>query len=372
MHAVKRFVLLTTLAAGAGFAVFANAGSYKVTDLSETFPQAFGGFKINNADQLMRAAAGDGVSLPNTYTFIYGNGVMTRIETPLSVAAQGASINDLGDVTGTMDDPTGNSHVFQYRGGIFTDLHAALGSLAGYRSCGAGINNAGQVAGYTTYHTSLGFVVSQGNATGLDGTGSEATISGINNLGQITGTYRSSYGSFHAFLYSNGSKIDLGSFTPTTTFDPNNSSTGVSVNDAGQVVGSAKVKDVGEHAFLYQSAAMADMGTLGGANSYPMQINNAGVVVGKANIENSIDFHAFVYSDGTMTDLNSLIDASDPLVATIVLTDATGINGQGAIVATGKDQRAGGVDRYYLCNHNLCGNERTEPAFLATLVEAII
>ena len=54
---------------------------------------------------------------------------------------------------------------------------------------------------------------------------------------------------------------------------------------------------------------MRDIGTLGGINaeSYAYGINAAGEVVGMSADE-TLSERAFVYSNGTMQDLNSLID----------------------------------------------------------------
>ena len=71
------------------------------------------------------------------------------------------------------------------------------------------------------------------------------------------------------------------------------------------------------------------LGTLGGSDSNAYGINDSGEVVGSADTGTAT--HAFVYSDGTMVDLNSLIDPN----AGWVLTDAFAINDGGLIVGDG-------------------------------------
>ena len=78
-------------------------------------------------------------------------------------------------------------------------------------------------------------------------------------------------------------------------------------------------------------SSIIDLGTLGGAASYAYGINNLGQVVGSAQTSWGI-YHAFVYSDGAMVDLNDrLPDKSDWLV----LTQARSINDNGQVVGSG-------------------------------------
>ena len=76
--------------------------------------------------------------------------------------------------------------------------------------------------------------------------------------------------------------------------------------------------------------SVTDLGSLGGNTSTGYSINNAGQVMGIVNR------HAFLYSNGIMTDLNSLIDPNLQLT----LTAATATNDLGQIVANGDDNRA--------------------------------
>jgi probable HAF family extracellular repeat protein len=55
---------------------------------------------------------------------------------------------------------------------------------------------------------------------------------------------------------------------------------------------------------------MTDLGTLGGFCSSAYSINNQGQIVGLACITGDTDDHAFIYQNGVMTDLNTLIPAN--------------------------------------------------------------
>src|ERR1043166_2537722 len=53
-----------------------------------------------------------------------------------------------------------------------------------------------------------------------------------------------------------------------------------------------------------------DLGTLGGSYSDAYSINTSGTVFGRAQIAGNAEFHAFMYSQGAMTDLNTLLDST--------------------------------------------------------------
>jgi probable HAF family extracellular repeat protein len=93
-------------------------------------------------------------------------------------------------------------------------------------------------------------------------------------------------------------------------------SIGLGLNNAGQVTGwsNASAPAYVVHAFLYSNGQMTDLGTLGGSQSFGSGINNAGQVTGYAALPLSMPSdpyavsvnHAFLYSNGQMTDLGTL------------------------------------------------------------------
>ena len=204
-----------------------------------------------------------------------------------------------------------------------------LGTLAGYDNSEAfDINNSGQIVG----DSGQGFpgeMISNGGAGFLyDGTmhalATSNTIyaSGINATGQITGEFSPTGGPpAHVFVETNGATQDLG--------DPfgGGGSVGLGINDSGQVVGFSLQSDgVTSRAFVSNGGTLQDIGTFGGRQTIALDINNAGQVVGVSGLPDNSN-HAFLYSNGTLVDLNSQIDPA----AGWVLLGAASINEAGQI-----------------------------------------
>jgi probable HAF family extracellular repeat protein len=82
---------------------------------------------------------------------------------------------------------------------------------------------------------------------------------------------------------------------------------GSDINDSGQVTGSSYLSGTtgAIHAFVYSNGKMTDIGTLGGSTSAGVGINNNGQVTG-VSATSTGDSHAFLYSDGKMADLGTL------------------------------------------------------------------
>ena len=121
-------------------------------------------------------------------------------------------------------------------------------------------------------------------------------------------------------------------------------SVGQAVNASGQVAGVSYFANGTFHAFLTEASGgtMHDLGTMTpGGSSAASGVNDRGQVVGYAtNAAGGSD--AFLYSNGKMLDLNTLV-ASIPGVH---LTDALAISDDGNIVAIGLD--ANGLETAFL------------------------
>lgn len=114
------------------------------------------------------------------------------------------------------------------------------------------------------------------------------------------------------------------------------------INNAGHLAGAANRAPGGIQAFVHDGSRLP-LGTLGGAFSVAHSINNSGQVVGGSLTEGNETFHAFLFTEGGMYDLNQLlVDAPD-----WELLQAVGINDQGQIVGVGLRD---GQDHGFLLN----------------------
>jgi probable HAF family extracellular repeat protein len=229
------------------------------------------------------------------------------------------SMNDVGQIVGTSQTSNGNSQAFLWEGGAMTDI----GTAAGYNNTIAiDINNAGQVLGGTTNLTPLSvyspFKWSNDTITMLPDP-EYCFASGINDAEQIVGLCIVVGTNYIAAAFLPGGSIILD--LPSSAND---------INNSGQVVGafSVEIVDVNTNndyeAFLWQDGTVTELGTLGGTNSEANAVNDVGQVVGRAQMSTG-DFHAFFWN-GEMQDLGTL----DGYTTSI----AYGINNKGRVVGT--------------------------------------
>ncbi|RTL26430.1 MAG: DUF3466 family protein [Burkholderiales bacterium] len=245
------------------------------------------------------------------------------------VSSYSAGINDSGQVAGYSMGSNGyTAAVWPGNGGV-----VSLGTLGGTSSFSYAINNAGQVVGASNIADNSGahailygpWTVSS-NSPGSDlGTlgGSGSSAQAINNAGQVVGwSSTSGNATIHATLWSNGGITDLGSLggNPSLSF-----SHAFGINDKGQVVGDSNAYPIVlDHATLWSNGHITDLGTLGGANSTALSINNNGQVAGEAQTSVGA-YHAFLWSNGAIIDLGTLGGAN---------SYAHAINNAGEVVGT--------------------------------------
>lgn len=201
-----------------------------------------------------------------------------------------------------------------------------IGTLGGDSSFAYDVNDQQLVVGYahTLAGTDEAFVydVKQDEMTGLGTLGGLNSIAqAVNERGQIIGYSSVNVTDTRAFVFKNHQMHDIGTLGGASSF-------AYDINDHGLIVGSSYNQYGDDHAFIYdpdKRPCMSDIGTLGGSVSVANAINNQNQAVGYAFLPNNSDVHAFLFQNGQMLDLNSLLDNASK-EAGWVLNEALDIN----------------------------------------------
>jgi probable HAF family extracellular repeat protein len=302
---------------------------------------------LNNQGQYVVPAFG-GAYLVNGYGPSAGQAIPITI--PGATAIIPTGINDSDQVVGAFTGSAGAPQAFVYSNGQTTNLTASAGFeippgvsfsvLSPYfgTATGLAINNSGAIAGAipvpgSNQGNSLG-LYSQGTLTdlGLHGT----AVIGINNSAQIAVADNEG----NSWVFKNGSQT-----LPIPSWALGVTPSGI--NSSGELAGTAMTSQKSfDVAVIFTNGAWQSIGTLGGTLSTALGINDKGQVVGWSTIGGTSGLsHAFLYQNGTMTDLNSLLP---PAFSGVTLFGATSINDLGQIVAFGGTSPNGLLQDYLL------------------------
>ena len=270
-------------------------------------------------------------------------------------------INDHGQVVGDSEtavpDPNGEdicgfgTHLtclpFLWQNGHMS----ALATVGGNNGQASGINNRGQIAGFaengmvdstcpsgtTNNRIDLGVLWENGKPQALLPLGSDpdSVAFGINDQGETVGYSGTCTAANHAVVWENGTP------TPLPDLGVQGFSLAWAINNQGQMVGEVLRPDgATDYAVLWQSPhEITSLNTLpGDFGSLASGINSKGQVVGSTWDSNFNWSHAFIYQNGVMTDLNTLLPASSNLYATMAnkINDRGQISGM-ATVLSGPD-----------------------------------
>jgi len=242
------------------------------------------------------------------------------------------------------------ARAFRWQDGSMLDL----GTLGGNDAVAVEVNEAGQVVGLSYTGTEINettarfcgcpglptlhpFLWQNGAMTDLGSLGGTLAWPGpigghgsrvVNDSGEVAGTsFLTGDAVQHAFLWSNGQMIDLGTLGGLR-------SDADALNNKSQVVGSARVSDTPlvRHAFLWEKGQMTDLGALGCGFGEAHSINSASQIVGTVDgCTDGIETAFYVEKGKPMVDLNTLIDPPSP----IHLDSPWNINERGEIFASG-------------------------------------
>lgn len=356
-----------------------HVSNYKVFTLPNTLGGTVGAANaINNLGWVMGSADPSGNTTSEAALWIEGK--MLKLGTlggPNSSVAWEGVKNNKGLIVGISDtsvvQPRGETwscvaagfipssgntcQGFLWQDGVIS----ALPTLGGDNGFATGINNHDQVVGWaeTSYADPTcnlpqvlqfeGYVYDEKKAkiTALPPYPGDpdSTADGINDKGQIvgiSGLCSNAVGgasAIHAVLWQdqNSTPIDLGNLGGMAWNTP------TSINNKGEVVGFGNPSGdqnapFNPIAFLWTpSGGMKNLGTLAqDSNSIAYAINVHGLVVGQS-FGGPNGSHAFIYQDGIMTDLNSLIIGHNSLT----LVYANDVDDSGVIVGGAVNNKTG-------------------------------
>jgi probable HAF family extracellular repeat protein len=104
----------------------------------------------------------------------------------------------------------------------------------------------------------------------------------------------------------------------------------MAINDSGQAVGYFNDTSGPQHAFLYSNGNVTDLGSLGGQSAAAFDLNNAGQITGYATLADNSTQHAFLITGGKMQDIGTLGGTN---------SGGRGVNSSGSV--TGSSEVAG-------------------------------
>jgi len=245
-------------------------------------------------------------------SFLYSNGVFNTIRFPGADDTVARGINNAGQIVGTSTNIGFGSYGFLDSQGEFSRISVPGSSFSG----AYGINNAGQIAVTASFGSrDYGYIDNNGVFTEFSfySSGNSVTrLSGINDAGQIIGSFVQIDAFAASYLYSNGTNYRL----------PGG---GYGINNAGQVVGPCGGSPSCPYVngFLYANGTFTTIAFPGASSTTPTGINNLDEIVGYYS--DTSGQHGFTYLNGTF----NTFDLPGSL-ATMPL----GVNDLGEIVGT--------------------------------------
>jgi len=162
--------------------------------------------------------------------------------------------------------------------------------------------------------------------------GTLGVVNFLNNHGQVVGqSYLAGNREAHAFLWNPPSTTNKGGMTDLGTLGGLNSFPQW-ISDSGEIVGAANTQNNRLHAALWQGGHISDLGTVGNDGcSEAIAVNAGGQIVGQSFACTFSTIRAFIWENGSIADLNTLI----PPNSSLQLVFAANITDDGVIVGAG-------------------------------------
>lgn len=229
-----------------------------------------------------------------------------------------AGVNDLGQVAGTATvGVQGRTRAYLYFDGVVSNL----GTLGGTHSGASAINNAGQVAGFSTVAGGAehAFLYQAGEMRDIATLGTQSRANDINERGQVAGHYLDAAGHTRAFIYDNGAMRDLGTLGGDFAL-------ATDISNGGHVLGLSRDADGREHSFIYHDGVMTALAS-GPPGLRALGINSAGDAVGSRQGASAPG--AYLWSGGRLLDLAVMVSPQWQV------SNPVAINDLGQIAATG-------------------------------------
>jgi probable HAF family extracellular repeat protein len=317
---------------------------YNVTTSGALIPGSWSsGYGISNAGQVVGGTASSSPGNPQAFTWTPPGAMTGLAPLPTGTRGEAFGVNNSGQVAGTSNILVPNPLVVN---GFYNEARAtvwdssgtptnlgAFTSDANSRSTATAINSSGVVVGSSATESSgnmhgfvwpgTGAIQDIGTLTG----GSWSEARGINSAGDIVGSGGNSTDQTRGFLRLAGETT----LTALAPFGTDTGSEANAIDDSGQIAGVSQGASYVPRAVRWVNSTPQLLGSLNASYIYDIVhgINNSHWIVGASMVDAS-NYHAALWADGVLYDLNSLI--SDP---NWTLTEAYAINNSGQIVGVG-------------------------------------
>lgn len=261
-----------------------------------------------------------------------GHAAKPRIEYKVTRVAplisEGFAINNAGATTGDFQFSGCCAHAFVSRGDFTTSVEIVGLGDPNFTTTAGDINDRFQVVGTSgSPNGQRGFIFEHGAIRDVNVFLPAATsATGNNNAGYIVGSYQFTGAPPRGYVRApDGAFRDIGALPFAHPFTQPEA-----INKRGQIVGGSGpfVADTPlvPRAFLFENGLMRNLGNLGGVASLARDINDRGQVTGYSSLRKPGVFHAFLWQDGRMVDIDGRKGVGQ--------SEGKGINKHGHVVGT--------------------------------------